>query len=432
MKTALVTSVLATLAAGFSFHKRNPVSYEGYQVLRVKTLSQLATVQEKLATVPHEQWNHDVDTHIDIVISPDQIETVESLGLDYRILHKDLGESIASESQVRSTYKRDVNDLSWYDSYHPYADHVRYFTDLHESFPDNSELVYSGHSYENRSIHGIHLWGNDGPGKPAVLYHGTVHAREWISAPVVEYITLQLINAHKNATNATDSILNQYDFHIFPVVNPDGFVFSQEVDRLWRKTRTPPPPKQTCYGTDINRNWEYGWDANPFGASTNACAQAYRGQRPSDTVENQGLDAYVRKLRDSSGIKLYIDWHSYGQYILSPFGSKEEWYAPELGKWTKTASVLSEVIRDSSDRRTTFTFGPSGATLYTTTGAAPDHVYAIGGADFSYTIELPDTGDFGFVLPPERILGAAEEQWEGQKVLYTLLDEVFFDGVGPA
>ncbi|TEA12819.1 Metallocarboxypeptidase A-like protein [Colletotrichum sidae] len=415
MKPVLVASLLASLAAGLSFHKRS-VSYDGYQVLRVKTLSQLASVQEKLSTIPHEQWNHDVETHLDIVVSPDEMARVESLGLDYRVLHKDLGESIAAESQVKSAYKRDVDDLSWYDSYHPYADHVQYFKDLHEAFPDNSELVYAGHSYENRSIHGIHLYGDEGPGKPAVLYHGTVHAREWISAPVVEYLTLQLVNAHKNATNATDSILNTYDFHIFPIVNPDGFVYSQQVDRLWRKTRTPPPRNQSCYGTDINRNWEYGWDANPLGASTDPCSQAYRGQRPSDTVENQGLDAYVRKLRDDAagggggGIKLYVDWHSYGQYILSPFGSKEE----------------------CSDRRTTFTFGPSGATLYTTTGAAPDHVYAIGGAGFSYTIELPDTGDFGFVLPAERIRGAAEEQWAGQQVLFSLLDEVFFDGIGPA
>lgn len=147
-----------------------------------------------------------------------------------------------------------------------------------------------------------------------------------------------------------------------------------------------------------------------MGASTNACVQAYRGQNPSDTIEHQGLDSYVRKLRDSVGIKLYIDWHSYGQYILSPFGSKEKWYAPELGKWTKTASLLSQTIRDSSDRRTTFTFGPSGATLYTTTGAAPDHVYAIVNAEFSCTIELPDTGDSGFILEDKSLIerGRAE------------------------
>lgn len=70
--------------------------------------------------------------------------------------------------------------------------------------------------------------------------------------------------------------------------------------------------------------------------------------------------------------------------------------------------------------------------MYATTGAAPDHVYSIGGADFSYTIELRDTGDYGFVLPPTLILPTVKEQWEGQKVLLNLLDEVFFDGRGPA
>lgn len=132
------------------------------------------------------------------------------------------------------------------------------------------------------------------------------------------------------------------------------------------------------------------------------------------------------------GIKLFIDWHSYGQYILSPFGYKETLYAPELGKWTKAATLVSEEIRDTSERGDTYTYGPSGAALYPTTGAAPDHVYSIGRAEFSYTIELTDTGKYGFVLPPELIRPVAEEQWIGQKVLLGLLDEEFFDGEGPA
>jgi hypothetical protein len=70
--------------------------------------------------------------------------------------------------------------------------------------------------------------------------------------------------------------------------------------------------------------------------------------------------------------------------------------------------------------------------VYVTTGAAPDHVYSIGKAAFSYTIELRDVGQYGFVLPPEQIRPSVEEQWAGQKVLLSLLDEVFFDGRGPA
>ncbi|KAJ8124507.1 hypothetical protein O1611_g9134 [Lasiodiplodia mahajangana] len=94
--------------------------------------------------------------------------------------------------------------------------------------------------------------------------------------------------------------------------------------------------------------------------------------------------------------------------------------------------MVSDAIRDSSSDLTTYTFGPSGATLYTTTGAAPDHVYSIGRAEFSYTIELRDIGKYGFVLPPELIRPTVEEQWPGQKVLWSLLDEEFFDGEGPA
>ena len=211
-----------------------------------------------------------------------------------------------------------------------------------------------------------------------------------------------------------------------------GFAYTQTNERLWRKNRQPGPGNSTAIGRDINRNWEFGWDANPLGASTDPASQVYKGEAPSDSPENKGLDKFVRKLRDRAGIKLFIDWHSYGQYILTPFGYKETLYAPELGKWTKAASIVSETIRDSSDAKTTFTFGPSGATLYTTTGAAPDHVYSVGRAEWSFTIELPDTGDFGFVLPPERIRGAVEEQWAGQQALWELLDEEFFDGEGPA
>ncbi|KAI0593144.1 zinc carboxypeptidase [Biscogniauxia sp. FL1348] len=433
MKFTLCAILVAFLFGNVS--ESTSLSYDGYKVLRVKTNGQPSAVLERLSALAFDEWEHQDGHHVDIVIAPDQLGTFEMLGLDFHVMHDDLGGSIAAESASKSVWKRQAEDLSWYDSYHDYEDHIQYFQDLHDLFPDNSQLVSSGISYENRSIFGLHLWGADGPGKPVVLYHGTVHAREWITAKVVEYLTLQLITGYNNGDNETQTILDKYDFYIFPVVNPDGFVYSQTSNRLWRKNRQPPPPPpadQSCYGRDNNRNWEFAWDANPLGASTNPCSQTYKGERPTDTPENQGLDKLVRELRDQAGIKLYIDWHSYGQYVLSPFGYKETLYAPELGKWTKAASLVSEAIRDSSDARTTYTFGPSGAVLYTTTGAAPDHVYSIGRADFSYTIELRDTGDFGFVLPPELIRPTAEEQWAGQKVLLSLLDEEFFDGEGPA
>ena len=210
-------------------------------------------------------------------------------------------------------------------------------------------------------------------------------------------------------------------------------MFSQTDNRLWRKNRQPPPTtaeNQTCFGRDVNRQWPYQWDANPEGASPNPCSQTYRGETPSDSPENQGLTAFVNKLRDENGIKLYIDWHSYGQYIMSPYGYNCTIYAESLGRHTKLAALTGEAIRRGGNG-TTFTFGPSCSTLYATTGSSVDYIYDVGKADWSYTIELRDNGDYGFVLPPEQIRGSVEEQWAGMQVMLSLLDEVFFDGEGP-
>ena len=57
--------------------------------------------------------------------------------------------------------------------------------DLQKAFAKNAETFVAGQSLQGRDIKGIHLWGRDGPGtKPAIVWHGTVHAREWIVAPV--------------------------------------------------------------------------------------------------------------------------------------------------------------------------------------------------------------------------------------------------------
>lgn len=212
-----------------------------------------------------------------------------------------------------------------------------------------------------------------------------------------------------------------------------GFVYSQETDRMWRKTRHPPPKgaNSSCYGIDINRNYEFAWDSNDLGASKDPCAVDYRGDSAASTIEVQNLDKFAGKVSKDQGIKLFIDWHSFGQYIMYPFSYNETIYPPELGKWAKLATYTSRaIINHDLDVRTPYLFGPNGATLYPTTGSAPDHMYAVHKADFAYTIELRDQGDFGFVLPPEQIRPTAEEMWSGQKEMLRLMGETFFDGIG--
>jgi carboxypeptidase A4 len=51
---------------------------------------------------------------------------------------------------------------------------------------------------------------------------------------VVEYAAYQLLISSDPTTAA---FKNAYDFYIFPIVNPDGFSYSQTNDRMWRKNR---------------------------------------------------------------------------------------------------------------------------------------------------------------------------------------------------
>lgn len=198
--------VFASLAAGVSIRSPSVNLYEGTKVYHVKTGRHVVDVQKRLAEVSHNVWESASD-HIDVAIPRHEIAKFEALGLNSRVLHADLGASIAAESEVKSLWKRQENDTNggdWFDSYHPYEDHIAYFRQLQESFPENSNWTSSGTSYEGRDIYGyvgtvhdplvsqivltdihsIHMWGAEGPGKPAVLWHGTVHAREWIVAPV--------------------------------------------------------------------------------------------------------------------------------------------------------------------------------------------------------------------------------------------------------
>lgn len=185
MKPLSLAPLFISLAACFAVPATaDTVSYDGYKVFRVNTRGHLPAVKDKLSAISFEKWNDDVYKNFDILVSPDQVAAFEALDLEYQVMHRDLGESIAAESAPSSVWKRQVEDPSWYDSYHNYEDHIQYFQDLQQSFPNNSELISSGTSYQGRDIYGLHLWGASGPGKPVVLYHGNVHAREWITSPV--------------------------------------------------------------------------------------------------------------------------------------------------------------------------------------------------------------------------------------------------------
>ncbi|KAF9873081.1 zinc carboxypeptidase a [Colletotrichum karsti] len=411
---------LASAAAITPLEKR--ITYDGFKAFRIATHNDPASIKAKIANIAAIPFNLDNSEHLDVAIPAEDVSKFEKLGLETQILHEDLGADIAEEG-VFAPYESNgdaiiqaLPSLTWFNSYHSFADHQQFIRDLQSNFPSNSEIINAGNSYGGRSLLGIHLWGSGGKGsKPAIYWHGTVHAREWITTMVVEYLTYQLIDGYQKNDAAVKAILDKYDFYILPIVNPDGFAYSQTNDRLWRKNRLP-RSGSTCIGTDINRNWPFNWQL-PGGASTSPCSETYKGQAAGDTPEMVALKAYTDRLAAGNGIKLFIDWHSYGQYILLPYGydcnARAANHARQMTLAGNTATTVAQAYG------TRFTYGPSCSTLYATTGSAPDYLTGAAGAEVAWTIELRPSGSAGggFVLPAAQILPSAIEQWNGMKYL---------------
>lgn len=66
---------------------------------------------------------------------------------------------------------------------------------------------------------------------------------------------------------------------------------------------------------------------------------------------------------------------------------------------------------------TDYTPGPICSTIYQATGNSVDYVADVAQADYSFTVELRDTGRNGFVLPANQILPTGQESFEGVKYL---------------
>lgn len=128
------------------------------------------------------------------------------------------------------------------------------------------------------------------------------------------------------------------------------------------------------------------------------------------------MKGLVDNIARQQGIKFYIDWHSYGNYILSPWGYTCSALPQDSAQLVSLGEQTAQVIEAVNGQN--LTTGPTCQTLYAVNGGSLDYVYDVAEADLSYAFELRDQGQFGFVLPPDQIRPTGEEHWQG--MLYLL------------
>jgi len=260
-------------------------------------------------------------------------------------------------------------------------------------------------SINGRSIIALHLHGGPvGGAKFKIWINGGQHAREWIGPAVVMYILDQLVTKYGTDPTVT-KYLDAIEFVIVPVVNPDGYDFTWTNTRLWRKNRRN--NGGNVFGVDLNRNWDDHWGGE--GSSGTPSSDTYRGTAPFSEPESLGVaNYYLNNVKTTGSTVLFaIDYHSYSQLILSPYGWTRN-NPPNKSTLTTLGSGIASTIRAAYG----LTYVSQGSwELYFTSGGATDWFNSKGMVPIAYTIELRDTGQYGFLLPEAQIIPCSIENW---------------------
>ena len=87
--------------------------------------------------------------------------------------------------------------------------------------------------------------------------------------------------------------------------------------------------RETCSfgidGIDLNRNYSYMWAYDNVGSSPDGCNETYRGTSPFSEPETQIVKDFV----ESHDFKIALNYHSYGNLFIRPFGYDPDLSLPE-------------------------------------------------------------------------------------------------------
>ncbi|XP_077990830.1 carboxypeptidase B-like [Glandiceps talaboti] len=388
-------------------------SYEGYKVLRMDYVSQEQA--ERLAELEEDLRELDFWTFPRDLMVPDSLmswvdDYLKSYEIEYEIWIEDVQELI---NKVSSTKPRtDVEGFDYY-VYHTYEELMDWIDLVVATYPDLAEAFSIGLSHEGRDLKalkiGADLGGHDSE-KHSVWFNGAIHAREWISPATVIWMTNALLANYSDGSDPDVTFLMEfYDFFILPVMNPDGYEYSWTDDRMWRKTRSHYPGDE-CVGTDCNRNFDFEWGG--LGASNDSCSNTYRGPVALSEIEVKSVVEFIREESEHHHFDLYIDYHSYSQMMLSPWGYT---YDLPVDYDLMEAHMIAHTEAIEAVHGMEYIYGPSATTLYPVSGGSKDWGYGDQGIPYSYTIELRDDGTYGFLLPEDQIYPTVTENYEGLK-----------------
>ncbi|MGH2653412.1 MAG: M14 family zinc carboxypeptidase [Actinomycetota bacterium] len=235
--------------------------------------------------------------------------------------------------------------------------------------------------------------------RPAVLYQGTTHAREWISTEVPMRLLEWYVAERRAGNPEIVDLLETTELWFVPVVNPDGYEFTFTTERLWRKNTRDNNGDGVITngdGVDLNRNYPEHWNYDEEGSSSQFSSETYRGTAPGSEPEAAANMDLIENMGD---FRFAVSYHSFGNLLLYPQG----WQTLTPSADDPIYVALSGIDTDPAVEG----YNPGvGADLYTTNGEFTDWAHGEAGV-LAWTPELESHGQ-GFEFPDDEALVQAE------------------------
>jgi carboxypeptidase T len=341
-------------------------------------------------------------TTISVVADKSQYRALQATGLpikyvgDFEQQLKSLGKVDFTDPQPGQIGTQDFP--SGYTGYHNFAEMTAELQQTVRDHPTLASLRSIGKSFQNRDIWALKVSDNvaTDESEPEVIFTCNQHAREHLT---VEQC-LQIIKRYTDnyATPAIKNLVDTREIWFIPMVNPDGVEYDIATGsfRGWRKNRQG-------NGTDLNRNWGYKWGCCG-GSSGSSTSDTYRGTAAFSAPEANVVKNFVnsRVIGGVQQIKTNIDFHSFSELVLWPFGYTTANTAPGLDATEERAfRTLGQQMAATNG------YTPEQASdLYITDGSIDDWMWGQHKI-WSYTFEMyPSSGGLNGFYPRDTVIAA--------------------------
>lgn len=293
-----------------------------------------------------------------------------------------------------------------YTKYHTMDEISAWMNQMQRENPDVVSTMIYGQTYEKRNITLLKIGFSSTTPKKAIWMDCGIHAREWIAPAFCQHFVKEVLGSYKTDSRV-NMLFKNLDFYITPVLNMDGYIYSwlNNSTRLWRKSRSPCHENSTCSGTDLNRNFYANWGM--VGISRNCCSEVYNGATALSEPEAEAVTDFLGAHQNH--LLCYLTIHSYGQLILVPYGHPNI-SAPNYDELMEVGLAAAKAIKAVHGK--SYKVGSSPDVLYPNSGSSRDFARLIG-IPYSFTFELRDEGQHGFILPEDQIQPTCQEAYEG-------------------